>query len=279
MKSRWLAILALTAFAAALAVFVYLTPRSGERATFPLSSLAAHEVRLIRIERGTHPATVLERKGELWHVTAPVGAPAEPSEVNRLLGILSARSPQRMAPTELARFELDPAPLRLTFDAQKLSFGMVNAVTREQYVLTGGAVHLIEPRYAAGVPVDPLQFVRRRLFADGAIPVRIELPEFALVRGEAGWTIAPARDGMSQDDLNRFADDWRLAAAVYVAQATARPALATIRLRFKDGAAVSLEVVQRDPALVLRHRGLEVEYTFPAASARRLLTAPGATPR
>jgi hypothetical protein len=183
-----------------------------------------------------------------------------------------------MAPTELERFELEPAPLQVTFDAQALSFGMVSPVTREQYVLTGGAVYVVEPRYAAGVPVDPIELVRRRLFADGAVPARLELPEFTLTRGEAGWVMTPARDGLSQDDLNRFVDDWRLAAATRVTPATVSAALATVRIEFKDGAAVTLEVVQREPALVLRHRGFRIEYTFAAASARRLLTAPGAAP-
>jgi hypothetical protein len=129
------------------------------------------------------------------------------------------------------------------------------------------------------VPVDPMQLVRHRLFADGAVPARIVLPEFSLTRGDAGWIMAPAREGLSQDDLNRFAEDWALATATRVAQATARPGLAEIRVEFQNSTAVALEVMQLDPALVLRHRGLQVEYTFPAASARGLLTAPGAAPR
>ncbi|MDH5534270.1 MAG: DUF4340 domain-containing protein [Betaproteobacteria bacterium] len=276
MKSRWLAIVALAALAAALAVIVHFAPHSDVRATFPLSSLAAREVRLIRIEHSARPATVLKREGELWHITAPLNAPAEPFQVDRLLAILSARSPQRTAPTELARFELDPAPIQITFDAQTLSFGMVNSVTREQYVLTGGAVFVTEPRYAAAVPLDPMPLVRRRLFAEGAVPVRVELPEFSLARSDTGWIMAPAREGLSQDDFNRFAEHWALATATHVGQPTARPVLAAVRIAFKDGAKVELEVVQREPVLVLRHRGFQIEYTLPAASARALLTAPGA---
>lgn len=245
---------------------------------FPISSLEARDVRLIRIERGTGPATVLERKDGLWNLAAPVEAPADRFQVDRILAIVSARSPQRMAPTELARFELDPPSLIVKFDEQTLSFGTVNPVTREQYVLTDGTVYVIEPRYATAVPVDPLQLIQRRILPDDAVIARLELPEFTLARGAAGWTMTPPREGTSQDDLNRLTGDWLLATATRATQATARHALATIRITLKDGATIALDVVQRDPSLVLRHPNFKLEYVFTEASTRRLLSAPGDAP-
>jgi hypothetical protein len=277
-KSRWFLNLVLAALAVALGVFAYLMPRSGERDTFALSTLAAREVTLIRIERTGNPATTLERKDERWQLTAPLAAPAEPFQVERLLAILSARSPQRMAPAELGRFDLDAPPMQLTFNTQTFGFGLVSTLTREQYVLTEGAVYVIAPRYGATVPVDSMQLVRLRLFADSAAPARFALPGVSLSRGDAGWSTTPPRTGLSEDDLNRYADEWRFATATRVARARARPALAVIQIEFKDGETVALDVVQREPALVLRRRDLELEYTLTAASAQRLLTPPGSAP-
>lgn len=271
MKSKWLLNLVLGVLAVALGAVAYYTPRDRERGAFALSTLAAREVTRIRIERAGTPAAVLESKGGHWRLAAPVAAPAESAQVERLLSILSAQSPQRMPPIELGRFDLDAPPLQVTFDAQVFQFGLVSPVTREQYVLTGGAVYAIAPLYAAGVPVDPLQLVRRRLFAEGAVAVRFTLPAASLARSDGGWLMKPARAELSQDDFNRFADAWRFATAARVARASARPALALIQIGFTDGETVAFDLVQREPELVLRRRDLDLEYTLGSASARRLL--------
>lgn len=275
MTSRWLAILALVMLAVALAILAHFAPRGDARNTFPISSLAGRDVRLIRVEHGTRLTAVLAHEGGRWRLTAPLEVPADAFQVDRILAILSARSPQRMAPTELGRFELDPASLRVAFDDQVLHFGMVNAVTQEQYVLTGDALYVIDPRYGAALPVDALQLAEHRIFPDDAVLVHLTLPDFSLVRGEAGWTMMPPHGRISQDDLNRFADDWRVATATRVTRATARTALGTVRIQLKDGEEIEFDIVERDSALVLRRSRLNIEYVFTEASARRMLSVPG----
>ena len=52
---------------------------------------------------------MLEKRGEEWFLTSPFAARAEPLQVERLLAIAEAKSPARLAATDLARFELDAA--------------------------------------------------------------------------------------------------------------------------------------------------------------------------
>ena len=128
MNTGWRLTLALALLALGLGLFVYFMPRSTDHGGFAVSELNALEVKRIRVERAGEPPILLERTGDRWRINEPFRAAADPAEANRLLAALGARSPQKMAPVELARFDLDKPPLRLVFDEQTIAFGMVSAV-------------------------------------------------------------------------------------------------------------------------------------------------------
>lgn len=275
MKTRWLLTLALALLALGLGLWVYLMPRSEDRSSFGISELAAHAVKRIRVERTGESPIVLERTGESWRVAEPLRAAADLAEVNRLLAVLGARAPQRMVPIELARFDLDRPPLRLTFDNQSLDFGMVSAVGREQYVLTGDAIYVIDPKHTAHIPRAAIQFVSRQLLPGDAQIVGLQLPGFTLTQEAGAWRLSPPGGNASADDLGRFVERWRYARAQRVEPAGEGSAQGDVAVHLANGSITRFGIAQRGDVMILRDATSALDYLFPADAAQRLLTRPG----
>ncbi len=276
MKKSWLINAALLIAVVALGWFVYLKPRSDQSAAYPVSVLKAAQVATIRIERAGQPPVALEKKADRWLITSPVSVPADSFQVQRMLDILDAKASGRFAATDLARFDLDRPAAKLTIDTQTFSFGAIGSVAREQYVLTGEAVYALEPRYGAALPSDFTQLIRRRLLAESEVPVHFEFGDFTVKDTDGLWRVTPAPADASQDDLNRWVDDWRLASALRAEpyDGKSKP-VAEIKIEFKDGRKLGLGILQREPELVLLRPDLNLQYSFFAAAARSLLASPG----
>lgn len=278
MKRSWLLNAALLLAVVALGSFVYLKPPSDAPARYPLSRLQADQVKQIRVERKGDPPVVIERKGDSWLITAPLSAQADPFQVQRLLAILDASSAHRLAATDLARFDLDQPRMRLKVDGEDFAFGTVNAVTREQYVLAGGAVYTVEPRYGAMVPASVARMIKKQLFAANEAPVRFELGDFTVALRDDKWHVSPSTGELSQDDINRWVDAWRHAAALRAEPyAGGKPADA-IKMEFRDGKTLLLEILQREPEIVIARPDEKLRYHFAGETARRLLAPPGTVP-
>jgi hypothetical protein len=101
------------------------------------------------------------------------------------------------------------------------------------------------------------------------------LPDFSLTRKEGRWILSPPAD-TSQDDLQRYVDQWRYASAAQAEPYDQRPPLAEIRITLRDGTVLELGVLQREPQLVLWRRDTGLQYLFLKAAGRALLTRPGA---
>jgi hypothetical protein len=266
--------LALLLAVAGLGTLVYFKPSREESTTHALSTRLPAQARSMRIEREGSPAVVVEKKDEIWRITAPIGAEADAEQVQRLLAILAARSTQRFDASRLERFELERPRTRLVIDGESFAFGVVNAVSGEQYVLTSGAVYAIGSRYGSALPLDATQLARKQLLSSSEIPIRFEMGEFSLRQEEGKWLIIPAREPLSQDDLARWVGNWHLAAASRVAPLVPRPASTEVRIGLMSGASVALDIVQREPELVIARHDEKLQYHFPPASARRLLAPP-----
>ncbi len=283
MRRSWLLNAALLAAVAALAAFIYLKPSQDKSGIFPLSVLKADAITKLRLERAARPPVVLEKTGGQWFITAPIAARADTLQVQSMLAILDTGAPSRLAATDLARFDLDRPVARLTLDAQTFSFGMINTVAREQYVMTGNAVYPVALRFGAALPYDVTQLISKQLFSDGEVPVAFELGNFVIKRIEGKWIKTSSDDAnpaaaLSQDDLHRWVDNWRLASAVRVTPHTTSRALDKIRIKLEDGAELTLGVIQREPELVLLRSDLGLQYSFFADAAKRLLAPPAAKP-
>lgn len=275
MKNRWWLNIALLAAVIVLALFAWLKPRQAEP-QYQLSMLRAADARSLKIEIAGAEAIALERATSDWRITAPFAARADSFQVQRLLGILEATSKDRFPATGLARFDLNEPHARLTVDRQAFSFGAVNPLSREQYALTQDGIYLVDLQYGAALPNTALQLVSRQLFAAEEAPVAFEFSAFKLAQQDGKWQLAPAAADASQDDINRWADGWRLATALAVQAPSNRKPLATIKVRLQSGGEVTLAVLQREPELVIARSDQKFEYQFAGMAARRLLAPPAA---
>ena len=271
----WFLNAVLLAVVVALGAFAYFKPRNDQPVSHDLSTLRADQVKAIRIERGGGPSVALEKKDDRWFITAPFAAQADPFQVQRLLAILDAKPSVRLTATALARYDLDHPRARLVIDGQTFDFGTVNPVTREQYVLTAGAVFPVDARYGAALAGDGVELIRKQLFASGEVPVAFEGQSFSLAQSGAKWRLTPEAGQSSQDELIRWVDAWRQASALRVEPYAGHRPIAELRVALKDGRTLSLGILQRDPELVLVRPDEKLQYYFASAAARHLLTPPG----
>jgi hypothetical protein len=269
-KTVWLNVgLALTA--AVLAAFLYY--KTGASAAHRLASIPASAIERIRLDLSGHPQIVIERRNRDWMITAPIGARADASRVQALLAVLDASASERYAAEGLARFGLQEPHARLTVNDQAFSFGAVNELTREQYVLAANAVYLVPLRYGAALPRQVLQLASRQLFAPGEAPDVIRLAGFEVA--QRGDKCEFSTSGAGEEDCKRWLDEWRLATAADVVPASGSAPLATIEVVAK-GNAFKLAVIEREPDFIVARLDQNLAYRFPAALGKRLLSAPGA---
>ena len=260
-----------------LGALAWFRPAGDGPAQHPLSTLKAAEARSVRIERPGTADVVLEKKDGGWFLTAPLAARADEHRVQRLLEILGAQSAHKLTGGGLERFELDRPAARVTIGGQAFSFGMLNAVTREQYVATGDAVYAVHPRYGAALPAGAVELASRQLLAPGEVPERVALKEFTVERREGRWMLSPDSGGEpSQDDLARWIEGWRLASALRVEPHVGGKPRQDVEIRLKGGGRIALGVLASGPGIVLTRPDEKLQYHFRIEAAMRLLSPPGA---
>ncbi len=86
---------------------------------------------------------------------------------------------------------------------------------------------------------------------------------------------APGAADLSQDDVNRWVDDWRLASALHAEPYAGGKPLGAIKVEFKDGRKITLDILQREPELVLLRPDQNLQYAFFPETAKHLLSPPG----
>ena len=272
-RAGWLNAL-LAAVVIALGAFFYFRPAQDAAVEYPLSALKPREATSLRIERAGAAPIVLDKKQDTWFISAPFAARADASRVQQLLAIVEARAAHRLPAGDRGRFGLEQPEARIIVDGHPFSFGVVSEITREQYVMSGDAVYAVHARYGAALPVNADQMASRQLFGADESPVRIALNDFAVEQRDGTWTLAPHSGDLSQDDLLRWVDEWRLASALRVEPRSAARARDEIKIQLKNGGGFTLGVLSREPELVLARSDEKLQYRFRAELAKRLLSPP-----
>jgi len=278
MRKSWITLGIMAAAILALSAWIYLRPvqKVGERTR--ISMLAPTSARELRLERPGKPALKMKRSDGQWHITVPFAARAEPAPVERLLSVLTATAELALPAADLARFELDHPRARLTIDGQSFSFGTVNPVTGNVYVLSGERVFLLEPKYANVFPADPNAMIDRHLLAADETPVLFAFPQFE-VRQEAGnWRVTPRDGELSQDDLLHWVEGWRLASALRAEPYEGPAPAAHITVGLRDGRRIAIGVTEHEGELAFTRYDEHLRYYFFGNNARRLLAPPSITP-
>ena len=265
---------ALAVIVVALGAFFYFRPAQDAAVEYPLSALKPQEATSLRIERAGAAPIVLDKKQDTWFVSAPFAARADASRVQQLLAIVEARAVHRLPASDRGRFGLERPEARILVDGQPFSFGMVSDITREQYVMSGDAVYAVHPRYGAALPANAVQMASHQLFGADESPVRIAFRDFAVEQRDGKWTLAPRSSDLSQDDLLRWVDEWRLASALRVEPRSAARSQEEIKVQLKNTGGFTLGVLSREPELVLARSDEKLQYRFRAELAKRLLSPP-----
>ena len=277
-QSFWLNV-ALLFGVVVVGVFVYLQSPADAPVEHAVSRLTPAAAMSVRIERPGAVAVVLGKKKDTWFLVSPFAARADEFMVQRLLAILRARTVHRFPAKELARFDLERPQARLIIDGQRFDFGLVNELSREQYVLTGKAVYALSTRYGLALPARPAALASRRLLAPGEALVRIAPPGFAVTDRQGRWVLDPARQDLSQDQINRWVDEWRSASALRIEPYQQGEPQNAVQLELRNGETLSVGILSRKPELVLLRPDQRLQYHFVAEVGKRLLSPPGAARR
>jgi hypothetical protein len=273
-QSFWLNV-ALLLGVAVVGVFVYLRPPADAPIEHAVSTLTPAAAMSVRIERPGVAAVVLHKKQGTWFLVAPFAARADEFMVQRLLAVLQARTVHRFPAMDLARFDLERPQAGLIIDGQRFDFGLVNELSREQYMLTRDAVYALSTRYGLALPRQPEALASRRLFAPGEAPARIAPPGFTVTDTQGRWVLDPAPRDWSQDEINRWANDWRLASALRIEPHQHGEPQEAVRVELSNGETLVLGILSRKPELVLLRPDQRLQYHFVAEIGTRLLSPPG----
>ena len=280
MNSRTALNIGVAAATLALGAFLYFSMHKASTDAveqFALIPERIEDVARIEIQRRGQNAIVLERKATDWRMTEPRQARLDEMQLARVLDVARFRSMGRMSADDLVRFELDKPWAQIRFNRHAVDFGTINALTQELYLRSGDHVYAVPSRLGAAVPGDIAKLLAHRLFAPDEQPVAFEHKRFALKHDGVRWVLTPPDPGLSQDDLIRWVDQWRLASSIATQPGSAKQPAESIKIELRDGRSVVLTVLERMPNLVLQRQDELLQYHLPASRVETLLAAPTAT--
>ena len=277
MKSKVLVNLVLALLLTGVVLFAFFRPREQSAAEIRLTQLKREDINRITVERRGSPTIQLQKRDGGWRISAPLQTRADPIQVDRLTDIATATARHKLPPGDPGRYQLDPPQMKLTLNDEAFAFGRINDVTYEQYVATAGAVYLVAPFYGYGIPTEVTKLVSRKLLDDTEVPVAFDFRRYRIRRDDRGtWSITgayPAQQGkpLSQDDFNRWADEWRFTSSLGAEPRRRTRGKDLLVVQFKDGKKVTMEIVQKQPEFVLVRGDENMQYRFGAEVGRRLL--------
>ncbi|HWA14416.1 MAG TPA: DUF4340 domain-containing protein [Burkholderiales bacterium] len=278
MKAKVILNLVLVLAVTAVALFAILKPQQQKADPgIRLLDMTRDQVSRIAIERKGAPAVRLEKQGDGWHVTAPFTARADRNQVDRILDLTGAVAKQKLPRGDLGRFDLDPPQLRVTLDDRAVAFGRINEVTNEQYAATADAVYLLAPFYGYGIPDEGGKLASRKLLGDDEHPVAFDFGGYRVERddkgrwSEGGASAAQAKVPVSQDEFNRWADEWRVTHALAVEPYKGGAGKQRIAVKFRNGKSVNLLAGTTPAGFTLLRTDQNMLYRFGAEVGRRLM--------
>jgi len=277
MKSKVLVNLVLVLLLTGLVLYAYFRPKELSDPGIRLTQLKRDDITRITVERRGSPIIQLQKRDGGWRISAPLQTRADPIQVDRLTDIATATAKHELPPGDPGRYQLDPPQVKLTLNDQSFAFGRINDVTYEQYVATTGAVYLVAPFYGYGIPTEATNLASRKLLGDTEVPVAFDFGRYRIAKDDRGtWAIEGAylaQQGkpLSQDDFNRWADEWRFTSSLGAAPRRSARGKDRLVVQFKDGKKVPMEIVQKQPEFLLVRSDENMQYRFGAEVGRRLL--------
>jgi hypothetical protein len=274
MRRTWITMIVMLALVAGLGLWLWLRPAAVKPARERVSTSSPDSARELRIEWPGKAVIAMKKDGGAWRIVAPHTGRAEPLQVERILSLLEATSELALPANDLARFELDQPRARITVDGRDYALGGTNPLTGSMYLQRGDKVLLVEPRYAGVIPADPQSLNDRRMLAAHETPVAFSFPQFKVAQQVGKWQVTPADAELSQDDILRWVEGWRLAAALRAEPVEGRAPVSHIAVDLRDGRRIAIGVTEQSGEIAFTRYDEHMRYYFFANGARRLLAPP-----
>jgi len=265
MKSRWIVNLLLLLGIVALGLIVRFEPGiEPPDEVQAITSLKVDDIHRIHINRPVRDDLVLERQSKgHWLIQRAAPLPADDFKV-RALARLGEQKPVRSYAAkdmDLAELQLDPPYATIFLNDTAVEFGNLDPIGGLRYVRVGDRVHLIPDNYLPLMEASFTQFVRHRLFDEGARIESIRLPDFSLSRTDDGnWKLDPQKP-LAADVLTQFADIWRDASAIQIQVANPEDSGEPVRIRLQGSdQPIVFQIIKRQPGLVLVRPDYAIQY-------------------
>ncbi len=277
MNSKVLVNLVLVLLLTGLVLYALLGPKEQSDPGIRLTQLKRDDITHITVERRGSPTIQLQKRDGGWRISAPLQTRADSIQVDRLTDLATATARHKLPPGDPGRYQLDTPQVKLTLNDQAFAFGRINDITNEQYVATAGAVYLVAPFYGYAIPTGVTKLVSRKLLGDAEVPVAFDFGRYRILRDERGtWVVEgafPAQPGetLSQDDFNRWADEWHFTSSLGAEPRRGSRGKDRLVVQFKYGKKVTMEIVQKQPEFLLVRSDENMQYRFGAEVGRRLL--------
>jgi len=200
----------------------------------PLTALDTRQIHRIALECKDCPPRALEKITGRWMLDEPYDMPADPAQVERLLGLAAApvRHRRQFKDIDATDAGLNPAKSAVTLGTVRIEFGGRDTVRRQRYVRRGDEVALVPDNYAELPKLTAEQLVDPRPFATIPAGVGATLDGKALpgevvarLRALAAERVQPApaatggrvlrfeAPGSPEFQLVRYGDQWQLVRA------------------------------------------------------------------
>lgn len=238
-----------------------------------LTDLERDAIEWIEVRRAQDTLS-LERRGTQWWLIGTPELPADPTQVDMLLGLASAEAARSYSASDLdlAQLGLEPAELQVRFNNIPIAIGGIAPLDNLRYVKTNGHVHLINDSYHNILSGSRIQLVSRKLLPENASILSIKLPELALVRDADGhWQVRPERPNLSADAINTLVQAWNQASALWVRQYQPDPNSRPIAIELADGKLLNFELRMNEREAVFARADLGLQYNLALQSAKALL--------
>ena len=279
MKSRWLLNLALLLFLIALILLVRYVPGRHQAKVLPhLTQLAPTAVRSVTLARLNKPVIQLIRKGHHWQLVAPVQARADRFRLDALLHVATARVHDRFPVSydDLGKYGLATPLATLTLDGQAIAFGGTEPLNNLRYVRYQGAVEAIPSFSFDPATIRVHDFFSTRLLEKSDQLAGLLFAHFELRYHKGLWSLTPPQPRLTSDAINAFVDQWRYTRALSVTRYHQEPVVGTITLLIRKTPTTApkplvIDVLSRQPELVLYRPDEGLEYHFPAQVGDQLL--------
>ena len=282
MKKRWLLNLIMFAIVASLVTFLYVHPKTTAQQdqVYEMSNYKLAEFNAVNVEFPAKAPLKLEKVSGFWRISAPQQARADQVAVQRILGIIAAKTKSKIAagPADLEKFGLNNPVVKLKLfrdknNFEEFLFGTHNPVTDEQYVAHRNNVYLVSSAYADFATTQlielidkaPLKPTEKVAGFDFSHLEQWEDTRLNVDFLDGKWKVSIAKAKPQQNEMNEWSDfSWThaLAKSVVFYTPDRKETYPSFEVKLADGSKVHFDKIQESPDLILARPDEGLQYHF-----------------